>query len=189
MVDLLCIGFTRLYTTKNHTISYYTICGGMPLIIDPDFLKLWRQRGATFPEFLLDFKLTGTLEGSDHVTISQQCPERWKMMKMEVLDFFPDMFWLKRKNRYFSQDMVDQKDWMKPLEGDEEAMALPSSTHNMIRVQEHCHCLICMSLIVCSLVRSISLDRCHFASLLHHLSHACWDGDDVLSCWKNDHWT
>ena len=187
MVDLLCIGFTRLYTTKN---TYYTICGGMPAANHWSWLpEAVEAEGRYFPEFLLDFKLTGTLEGSDHVTISQQCPERWKMMKMEVLDFFPDMFWLNRKNRYFSQDMVDQKDWMKPLEGDEEAMALPSSTHNMIRVQEHCHCLICMSLIVCSLVRSISLDRCHFASLLHHLSHACWDGDDVLSCWKNDHWT
>ncbi|CAL1139880.1 unnamed protein product, partial [Cladocopium goreaui] len=39
-------------------------------------IKRCQAEGRYFPEFLLDFKLTGTLEGSDHVTISQQCPER-----------------------------------------------------------------------------------------------------------------
>ena len=145
--------------------------------------------GRYFPEFLLDFKLTGTLEGSDHVTISQQCPERWKMMKMEVLVFFSRYVLIKaKKSLFFTRhggskrlDETPRRWWRS------NGFAIQHA--QLIRVQEHCHCLICMSLIVCSLVRSISLDRCHFASLLHHLSHACWDGDDVLSCWKNDHWT
>jgi len=99
MVDLLCIGFTRLYTTKN---TYYTICGGMPAANHWSWLpEAVEAEGRYFPEFLLDFKLTGTLEGSDHVTISQQCPERWKMMKMEVLDFFSRYVLIKSEKSLF----------------------------------------------------------------------------------------